>query len=56
MNFDVNEMYLRRVQAMKDQDKGVGWYQDADGELYHFNGLVWDVVPESFMKRLEYLG
>ncbi len=53
---NVHDMYMKRVQAMKDQDKGSGWYQDAEGNLYHFDGSVWDVVPEEVTKRLEYLG
>jgi len=53
---DVHDMYKKRVQAMKDQDKGTGWYQDSEGNLYHFDGSVWDVVPEEMTKRLEYLG
>ncbi len=53
---DAHKMYMERVQAMKDQDKGLGWYQDSEGNLYHFNGSAWDVVPEEMTKRLEYLG
>lgn len=53
---DAHDMYMKRVQAMRNQDVGIGWYQDGDGGLYHFDGQVWDVVPEEMRKRLEYLG
>lgn len=53
---DVQDMYMKRVQAMKDQDKGTGWYQDDKGRLYHFDGSGWDIVPEDFAKGLEFLG
>lgn len=53
---DAHELYMKRVQAMKNQDAGMGWYQDSEGGLYHFDGQVWDVVPEEMTKRLEYLG
>jgi hypothetical protein len=55
-NTEIEDGYKKRVQAMKNQDVGVGWYQDSDGGLFHFNGTVWDVVPEELKKRLEYLG
>jgi hypothetical protein len=33
-----------------------GWYQDQKGSLYHYDGTVWDEVPSSNIKQLEYLG
>jgi hypothetical protein len=33
-----------------------GWYQDVKGLLYHYDGVVWDVVPTEDISRLEYLG
>jgi hypothetical protein len=53
---NVQDMYMNRVQSMKNQDLGIGWYQDGSGDLYHFDGKVWDAVPERFTKGLEYLG
>lgn len=32
-----------------------GWYQSAAGELYHYDGIIWDEVPPSGLK-LEFLG
>jgi len=32
-----------------------GWYQNSAGDLFHYDGVVWDVVPDS-IKKLEYLG
>ena len=34
----------------------VGWYQDTAGALYHYDGVIWDVVPAAEISRLEYLG
>jgi len=34
----------------------VGWYQDVAGSLYHYDGVIWDVVPATEISRLEYLG
>lgn len=33
-----------------------GWYQNKKGDLYHYDGVVWDKVPEEQIKSLEYLG
>lgn len=33
----------------------IGWYQGADGELYHYDGVIWDEVPGREVK-LEFLG
>jgi hypothetical protein len=33
-----------------------GWYQDFKGSLYHYDGVVWDEVPDGDIKQLEYLG
>jgi hypothetical protein len=33
-----------------------GWYQDSKGSLYHYDGLIWDEVPNPNIKQLEYLG
>ena len=32
-----------------------GWYQSASGELYHYDGIIWDEVPARGLK-LEFLG
>ena len=37
-------------------DFGSGWYQNRKGELFHYDGVVWDVVPAESIKELEYLG
>lgn len=52
----LEERVEKRMEAMRKQDAGVGWYQDDAGRLYHFDGQVWDVIPEEITKRLEYLG
>lgn len=33
-----------------------GWYQDIDGNLYQYDGVVWDVVPGREVGKLEFLG
>ncbi len=33
-----------------------GWYQNSAGELFKYDGVVWDVVPSERIDRLEYLG
>ena len=33
-----------------------GWYQDSKGSLYHYDGVIWDEVPNPNIKQLEYLG
>jgi hypothetical protein len=40
------------------QEKEVmaGWYQDSSSELYHYDGVVWDVVPQDRVQDLEFLG
>lgn len=34
----------------------VGWYQNNIGDLFHYDGLVWDIVPTERESELEYLG
>lgn len=34
----------------------MGWYQDVDGNLYKYDGVVWDVVPRKEAGELEFLG
>ena len=33
-----------------------GWYQSKSGELYHYDGVIWDEVPKERLEELEYLG
>lgn len=35
---------------------GIGWYQNAMGRLYHYDGVIWDDVPEERIQDLEFLG
>ena len=34
----------------------VGWYQDGKGSLHHYDGVVWDSVPNGQIEELEFLG
>ena len=57
---DVLEKY-ENLEFLRD-DKGRfieavnGWYQNVKGELYHYDGVVWDNVPNEKVSELEYLG
>ena len=33
-----------------------GWYQNSIGDLYHYDGVVWDNVPGEKIENLEFLG
>lgn len=33
-----------------------GWYQDDRGQLYFYDGVIWDEVPAMKVDSLEYLG
>jgi hypothetical protein len=33
-----------------------GWYQNSSGDLFHYDGVVWDKVPSERLESLEYLG
>lgn len=51
--FLTRDEHLTR-KAMKLMSKG--WYQDSVGELYHYDGVVWDNVPKVKIDDLEFLG
>jgi len=33
-----------------------GWYQNSAGDLFHYDGVVWDNVPQGKIDDLEFLG
>lgn len=33
-----------------------GWYQNSHGDLYHYDGIVWDNIPSEKLSNLEFLG
>jgi hypothetical protein len=33
-----------------------GWYQDKSGNLYQYDGVIWDEVPKDRVSDLEFLG
>ena len=33
-----------------------GWYQNSRGDLFHYDGIVWDNVPSERVSNLEFLG
>lgn len=50
---EVDEELKVKPKVFKDAP---GWYQDADGNLYKYDGVVWDVVPDGKVEDLEFLG
>lgn len=40
----------------KEREVSAGWYQNSKGDLYHYDGTVWDKVPEQKVQELEFLG
>lgn len=34
----------------------VGWYQNSKGDLFHYDGTIWDEVPDEKVSNLEFLG
>lgn len=39
-----------------DLEIAQGWYQNVSGDLFHYDGVVWDSVPAESIKDLEFLG
>lgn len=66
VDLPVFEETIKEYQALQflRDDKGrwteleikAGWYQDADGNLYQYDGVIWDEVPKEKIEKLEYLG
>ncbi len=53
--------FLKEGAHMHITDRGfetanAGWYQNSKGELFHYDGTIWDNVPEERIASLEYLG
>jgi hypothetical protein len=45
---------LKPARQVKVSD--AGWYQNSDGKLFHYDGVVWDEVPSEKQGDLEFLG
>lgn len=50
--FLTEDVYTRA----KDVATQIGWYQNSKGDLYHYDGTIWDNVPEEKINNLEFLG
>lgn len=55
------EMYmdLEFIHPEREEMKPVfesGWYQNGSGDLFHYDGVIWDTVPKEEIRELEYLG
>jgi hypothetical protein len=55
---DLERLKVRRdsVGRWTEDVPEAGWYQDRDGTLYNYDGVVWDEVPKERIEKLEYLG
>lgn len=47
---------LEFMRDRKDATVLVGWYQNLSGELFHYDGSIWDNVPGERVQELEFLG
>jgi hypothetical protein len=50
---------IMRSRTKKDDTHlniSAGWYQSIKGSLYHYDGVIWDEVPNWDIRQLEYLG
>lgn len=57
VKFDMEELYkFARDQESKFVELTSGWYQSPRGDLFKYDGVVWDKVPDCALKSLEYLG
>jgi hypothetical protein len=59
-DLNLNAIYKERTEMFRStimvDGVHVGWHQDSSGNLYHYDGVIWDVVPEMRVNQLEYLG
>ncbi len=44
------------MSRMKEIEVVVGWYQNSKGDLFHYDGTIWDNVPSDKLQDLEFLG
>jgi len=44
------------MSKMKEIEVVVGWYQNSKGDLFHYDGTIWDNVPGDKLQDLEFLG
>lgn len=56
MKIEMPEFLRDGVGRWTDSEILTGWYQDSVGELYHYDGIVWDNVPSEKISDLEFLG
>ncbi len=43
-------------EAQGEVETVIGWYQNSKGDLFHYDGTIWDNVPNEKLQELEYLG
>jgi hypothetical protein len=56
--FDKEELYryMRAEERKRMPDLKPGWYQSDRGDLFQYDGVIWDKVPDQSLRSLEYLG
>jgi hypothetical protein len=40
----------------QQKDLLAGWYQNLATELFYYDGVIWDKIPNERINELEYLG
>lgn len=53
---DLDAIGRPKAEPNRFVDYKAGWYQDLNGNLYQYDGVVWDVVPVKEAGELEFLG
>ena len=48
--------FLRDPRENRFADLVKGWYQNSAGDLFHYDGVIWDKVPSEKVQELEFLG
>jgi len=57
LGFSMDELYkFARDQEGRFVTLESGWYQSPRGDLFKYDGVVWDNVPDCALNSLEYLG
>lgn len=53
---DISDSLDKKIKPNRYVDYKSGWYQDLKGNLYKYDGVVWDNVPGLETGELEFLG
>jgi hypothetical protein len=50
------ELDFIKSERSKFTEAVMGWYQNSDGDLFHYDGVIWDKIPKEAIQELEFLG